>query len=371
MIANGAWPLLAAFPSLRDTLPCAPIGVWPTPVQELPRLAASIGSGPLYVKRDDLSASPYGGNKVRKLEVLLGDALAQGAREIITFGAAGSNHAVATAVYGGALGFHVTSMLTRQPNARYVRRNLLTHLASGAAVRLHGDYEAASKDAETLASELLERTGMAPYVIPFGGTSALSTAGFVNAGLELAGQIERGDAPSPDVIYLPLGSMGTAAGVALGMALGGFTPVVRAVRVVPDTIANIDALHALLSATIELLRERGAEIPPDIASRMNIEVVPGFFGEGYARFTPEGMDAVELAAGESIRLEGTYTGKTMAALVAHARAGVLEGSTVLFWDTFNSRDMGEFVGDRDYHELPEAAHVYFESAVQPLDAEGN
>ncbi len=365
------YPLFSAFPLLRGVLPRAPLGLWPTAVDALPRLAMTLGAGPIYVKRDDVSALPYGGNKIRKLEILLGDALARGAAEIITFGAVGSNHAFATAVYGRSLGFNVTSLLTPQPNARYVRRNLLGHLAAGAVVRVCPDRAAAMQDAAALRTEIVRDTGVEPYIIPFGGTTPTSTAGAVNAGLELAGQVAAGVVPEPDVIYVTLGSMGTAAGVALGVALGGLKSIVRAVRVVPDTIANADSFRTLLEASADVLLEGDPAVPRDLLSRVDVELVDGFFGEEYARFTTAGMEAIRVAAADDLHLDGTYTGKTMAALVADARAGRLEGVTTLFWDTYNSRDTRPLVAGADYRDLPERGRVYFETDVQPLDVGGN
>ncbi|PKQ37382.1 MAG: 1-aminocyclopropane-1-carboxylate deaminase [Actinobacteria bacterium HGW-Actinobacteria-1] len=369
----GASPysLFSAYPLLRGALPRVPLGLWPTPVLPLSRLTNELDVGPIHVKRDDVSALPYGGNKIRKLEILLGDALARGATDVITFGAVGSNHAFATALYGRALGLNVTSMLTPQPNAGYVRRNLLGHLASGASVRFCEHRDEALQEAERLRTQLVRDTGTEPYVIPFGGTTPMSTAGAVSAGLEFAGQVAVGNAPAPDVIYVTLGSMGTAAGVALGVALGGLSSLVRAVRVVPDTIATTEAFEELLDASTAVLRAGDPAIPRDLVSRANVEIVEGYLGEGYARFTPEGMDAIRLAALDGLHLDGTYTGKTMAALAADARSGRLDGMTTLFWDTYNSRDTGALVAGVQYRDLPEAGRAYFETDVQPLDNEGN
>ncbi len=365
-----AYPLFERHPRVQTVVPRVPLGTWPTRVESLDRLAARLGARSLQVKHDDLSAPVYGGNKVRKLEILLGDALKQGARHVMTFGAAGSNHALATAIHGRALGLEVTSFLSVQPNATYVRRNLLAHHAVGGRVRMHVDTSAAMRDAAAYRATVLAETGSEPFVIPFGGTSPLSTAGFVNAGLELASQVAAGAALEPDVVYVPLGSMGTAAGIALGLALGGLTPVVRAVRVVPETIAGAGKLAALMVDAARLLEEADPSFPRSVAGQCRVEVIEEFLGQEYARFTPEGMEAVALAGEVGLHLEGTYTGKTMAALLAAARNGELADANVLFWDTYNSRDLGPLVSGIDYHDLPEECHVFFESDVQPLDRWG-
>lgn len=368
---SGAYPLFARFPLLATAVPRAPLGSWPTPAESLAQLAAVLDIGGLQVKHDDLSARPYGGNKVRKLEVLLGDAVARGSQHVITFGAAGSNHALATAIYGRRLGLDVTSFLMTQPNATYVRRNLLAHHAVGAGVRMHADKDAAVRAAATFRSAAGAASGIEPYVIPFGGTSPLSTIGVVNAGLEFALQVAAGDAVAPDVVYVPLGSMGTAVGVALGLAVGGLTPVVRAVQVVPEAVADAGKAAQLALETTRLLESGDATFPRSLASAYRLEIVSGFFGSEYARFTPEGMEAIALAAAVAgLHLEGTYSGKTMAALISAARSGELSGANVLFWDTYNSHDLGPLVDGVDYRDLPEECHVFFETDVQPLDRPG-
>ena len=118
-------PLFERYPGMKDKLDHVPLGSFPTPVESLERLGREIGVNDLYVKRDDLSGEAYAGNKVRKLEFVLARVLAKGAKEVLTFGYAGSNHATATAVYAEQLGLRSISMLLPQPNADYVRRNLL------------------------------------------------------------------------------------------------------------------------------------------------------------------------------------------------------------------------------------------------------
>jgi 1-aminocyclopropane-1-carboxylate deaminase/D-cysteine desulfhydrase-like pyridoxal-dependent ACC family enzyme len=118
-------PLFKQYPKLEEKLPYISLGEFPTPVQKLERLGMELGVGNLYTKRDDLSGRLYGGNKPRKLEFILGDVLRSGAKEVITFGGAGSNHALATAIYSRQAGLKSISMLMPQPNARYVRNNLL------------------------------------------------------------------------------------------------------------------------------------------------------------------------------------------------------------------------------------------------------
>jgi D-cysteine desulfhydrase len=131
-------PLFKQYPLLREKLPYVSLGEFPTPVQKLDRIGRDLGMSRLYIKRDDLSGRIYGGNKVRKLEFLLGNTLKANAKEVMTFGGAGSNHALATAIYARQIGLKGISMLMPQPNAHCVRRNLLIGYHCGAELHLCG-----------------------------------------------------------------------------------------------------------------------------------------------------------------------------------------------------------------------------------------
>ena len=130
-------PLFARYPGMYGVLPHVSLGTLPTPVERLQTLEQVLGVSDtrLYVKRDDLSGRPYGGNKVRKLEFLLARAAQQGYKEVLTFGGAGSNHALATGLYARQMGLQSISMLIPQPNAQGVRTNLLMSLHAG--IELH------------------------------------------------------------------------------------------------------------------------------------------------------------------------------------------------------------------------------------------
>ncbi|MDO8914992.1 MAG: pyridoxal-phosphate dependent enzyme [Coriobacteriia bacterium] len=360
--------LFARYPGTMS-LPWVGLATLPTPVESMPALASAAGAAGLWVKRDDLSGAAYGGNKVRKLEFLLGEALAAGATDVITFGAAGSNHALATAIYAGRLGFKVHSMLLPQPNARYVGRNVLAGIASGADLRHYPDRAHLLRATARLKRELRDRTGRQPCVIPFGGTTARSSAGFVSAGLELATQIEKREMPEPDVVYVALGSMGTAAGVALGMRAAGLRSKVVAVPVVSYEVNTSEALLALIRETQDLLHASDSTFPRFAWGEGDVEVASGFLGEGYAHFTPEGMEAVRAADASGLHLEGTYTGKTFSAILAHGRSGRLEAATVLFWNTYSSADISVLTRSAGTARVPARLRPYLERDVQPLDRE--
>jgi 1-aminocyclopropane-1-carboxylate deaminase/D-cysteine desulfhydrase-like pyridoxal-dependent ACC family enzyme len=350
---------------LRERIPHVSLATLPTPVEPLPALAEELGLAGLVVKRDDLTSETYGGNKVRKLEFLLGAALDAGATETLTFGAAGSNHATATALYAARLGLRPTSLLIDQPSAGYLRRNLLAQHAAGTRLLLASDMEARDAEAARLMGERLRETGRAPYLIPTGGSSPTGALGLVQAALELGAQADAGELDVPDVLYVAFGSMGTAAGLILGLAALGWPTRVVAVRVTPTDWADADKLRILLSETAALLKDAGVELPEPGPDAWRVD--DSAFGGEYARFTPEGMAAIARVSEEGISLDGTYSGKAFGALLRDARRGDLAGERVLFWDTFNSRDMTPLIGDAEWHDLPEAFHHYFSEPVQELD----
>lgn len=354
------------FPALEGALPCLNLASLPTPVTALPALAGDRCRA-LFVKRDDQIASTYGGNKVRKLEFLLGHAVDRGCREVLTFGVAGSNHALATAVCAARAGLSSISMLTPQTNTRYVAKNLLMSLVAGAELHYYRTQAEADAGARFQLLRHKRRTGVEPLLIPGGGSNALGTVGFVNAGLELASQVDAGLLPAPDRIYLPLGTMGTVAGLRLGLAAAGLKTRIMAVRVVHPNIGNEARLEALTQATIELLRTHGCKLAPSQLADVPVELCHDFFGRKYAVFTDEGMAAIRRAAEHGLQLDGTYTGKAFAALLADLDSGALDGQSVVFWNTLSSANLSPLIADVDYRQLPTALHWYFQHPVQRLD----
>ncbi len=371
----GSPVLFERYPLLSKGLPYVSLACLPTPVERLEVLGKKLHVSELYVKRDDLAGLAYGGNKPRKLEFLLADALRSGATHVMTFGAAGSNHALATALYARQLGLKCVSVLMPQPNAHYVQKNLVWGQRVGAELHLAGVglgrrdnmprvYAVAIR--EMLRHRLAD--GSSPKVVPPGGSSPLGTIGFVNAAFELHEQIRTGEMPEPDYVYVAAGTVGTAAGLALGLAAAGLKTRVVAVGVTAGGFATVRRLIDLAERTNGLLAGVAPSFPRVGLSPVDVEIRDGFCGSGYAVFTGEGMAAVALMREhEGIQLDGTYTGKTMAALVNDAAAGRLASKTVLFWNTLNSRPCPADTSNPDYHELPACFHRFFEQPVQPLD----
>jgi len=359
--------LFDAYPRLAGALPRVALAQFPTPVQRMERLEGALDCGArIFVKRDDLSSNVYGGNKPRKLEFLLGKALQDKRRTVLTFGAAGSNHALATAIYARQLGLHPIIMLIPQPNAHSVRKNLLASRTIDAELHYNASMPGvAANTLRVLAGRTL-REGRLPMVIAPGGTSPLGVVGYVNAAFELRRQIEAGDLSEPDIVYVAAGTMGTAAGLLLGFQAAGLKSRIVAVRVTDPGLTSLSTARRLFKKTTALLHRAEPGFPRAAFPEQAFQFREEFYGGEYARYTEEGMRAVRLVQDtEGIALEGTYTGKAFAALLADAATA--RGKTVLFWNTYNSRDFTNDVKDIDYHVLPHALHRYFEEDVQPLD----
>jgi 1-aminocyclopropane-1-carboxylate deaminase/D-cysteine desulfhydrase-like pyridoxal-dependent ACC family enzyme len=335
-------PLLQHYPALADALPLIELASLPTPLERAADAEAGFEAGELWIKRDDLSGERYGGNKVRKLEFLLADAQARGCDAVLTYGAVGSNHALATAIYAHQLGLKCYAVLTPQPPTAKVARTLRYQMRLGTRLHTAANLQAIRK----VTDEILEDhpTGARRvYQIPFGGSSWLGTVGFVNAAFELAEQI--GDQPPPDFVYAATGTMGTTIGLAIGFRLLGWPTKVMGVRVVPQPIMTPEYFERLWQETSEELSARDPGIPRLPDPFENVVGRDGFLGEGYAIPTEATHEAVRLADELiGIGLETTYTGKAMAGLIHDARAGDLADRRTVFWQTYNSRPYPELDG---------------------------
>ena len=370
-ITSTVRPLFSRYPGIPASIAHLVLGSLPTPVERLQTLETAMGVSDtrLYIKRDDLSGPPYGGNKVRKLEFLLARAAQRGYREVLTFGGAGSNHALATGLYAKALGLKSISMLIPQPNAHSVRANLLMSLRAG--IELHQSPGMARTALAAIGQVCRHklRTGHFPYLIAPGGTSALGMVGFVNAAFELQEQIDRGELPEPDVLYAPSGTMGTVIGLLLGLKAAGLRTRVAAVRVTEAQFTSMRKAERLFNACCALLHRADSGFPLLPFPHEDFVFVHDYYGEAYGLYTPEAVHAVRLLEETSrLHLEGTYTGKTVAALLGELNSGHLRDKTILFWNTHNSHDFSGEIAGMDYYNLPKEFHRYFEEPVQPLDA---
>lgn len=365
-------PLFKEYPGLAQT-PYLDLCILPTPVQQLANII-SMPDVNLYIKMDGLSANPYGGNKARKFAFEAAKALEHGVKTFLTFGCAGSNHAVAVSTNVATLrdqwGFdlHCICMLKPQPNSGVVRQNLLRHLANGAQLHYYPDNAVREIGTITKWLDHYNTYGDYPYIIPTGGSTPLGTVGFVNAGFELAQQIKEGLLPEPDYLYVACGSCATTAGLILGCKASRLRTKVMAIATEPEEekgefAANITKLFY---ATNALLHSIDPKFPLFKLAPGDLNINLDFTGTEYGLYTPECVAARELLKTHGITTEGTYTAKAFAALLHDAQTGTVKGN-ILFWNTYDAHECDERIANADYKKLPVCFHRYFEEDVQELD----
>jgi len=361
-------PLFQSFPKLANKLSHIDLGDLPTSVQRMESLGSTIGCTNLYIKRDDNTGKKmnggirlFGGNKIRKLEFLLAQALQLGSKTVMTIGGAGSNHALATAVCASALGLKRISILGPQENNVIVKRNLLLGKFYGADLQYFKRWRDCPAGIADLFFKVKEKDGVYPYYITVGGSSPLGAVGFVNAAFELKEQIQSGLLPEPDFIYVACGSMGTTAGLILGLKVAGLQSKVVAVRV--GNSASVNKIINLAKETSLLLHEYDATFPLLEIQEDDFIFEEDFLGSGYAQPTQEAIEAMRLMKNHhGITLDGTYSGKGFSALVGHARDNLLQEKVVLFWDTFCGYNYDEITSCVDCKTLPKDLHWYVAEA---------
>jgi 1-aminocyclopropane-1-carboxylate deaminase/D-cysteine desulfhydrase-like pyridoxal-dependent ACC family enzyme len=280
-----------------------------------------------WVKRDDLTHAVYGGNKVRKLERLIADARARGATRLVTIGAAGSHHVLATTYFGRRAGLDVEAVLVPQPSTSHVLDVLRADIALGLRAFPVGSWSAAP-----LAFALRVAAGSSPITV--GGSSVSGSMGYVDAARELSVQVQRGDLPEPDVCVVALGSGGTAAGLAAGFAAAGMKTCVVGVCVSSPAWA----LHLVSLFLARACARRSGLGTPLASMRSRLRMDRRFLGAGYGYPTAAGTEATAVALGAAgLVLDPTYTAKTFACALWHVRAR--RARHVLYWHTLSSAPM--------------------------------
>ncbi|MEQ8689947.1 MAG: D-cysteine desulfhydrase family protein [Pseudomonadales bacterium] len=307
-----------SIPQLNE-LPRVDLCHTPTPLQHLKRLSEELGGPRIWVKRDDCTGLATGGNKTRKLEYLLGDALANDAQQVVTFGAVQSNHARQTAAACARLGLPCHLLLTRQVpsnEARYESGgNMLLNALFGATVTLFDPDQQAEMQDHLKRLKAAART----YVIPAGGSNATGALGYAQAAAELATQCAA-QAVDLKQIVLASSSSGTQAGLVAGMQQLGIEVSITGVNVYhkdPQTL--IDAVTHLVNDVQERfsLKQR---------SQLEVAVNHAYLGEGYGQLNDQTREAIELTARlEGLLFDPVYSGKALTALIDQIAVGSYHG----------------------------------------------
>jgi len=303
----------------------------PTPIEPLRNLSAALGGPELWIKRDDLLGLAAGGNKTRKLEFLVADALAQGADTLITVGAVQSNHCRLTLAAAVKEGLRCQLVLEERVPGSYKEdasgNNFLFQLLGverTVVVPGGSDLQAAMQQ---LADDLAAQ-GRKAYLIPGGGSNALGALGYVACAEELLGQSFEMGLPF-DAVVAASGSGGTHAGLLAGLHAASANLPLVGISVRAQRGPQEEKIHALAQQAADLL---GVSTP---VPRAAVEVADAFVGPGYSLPTAAMVEAVQMFARlEGILLDPVYTGKTAAGLIAMVRSGrFAPGQRVLFVHT--------------------------------------
>lgn len=316
-----------------DTFPRHSLAHLPTPIEFAERLSSHLGGPQIWIKRDDCTGLSSGGNKARKLEFLMGEALAQGFARVATHGATQSNHARQTAAAAAKLGLACHLLLENRTGFAdddyQSNGNVLLNELHGAEIS-HcspaGDMNAALAEHMT-AKGLAEST----YMIPGGGSNATGALGYVNAVYEIVAQSQAQSLTFSHVVHAT-GSAGTQAGLVAGFkAADGSSPVLGVgVRAPKETQEG--NVFRLAQATAAKLGNA------DLVERSDVRADCGYIGEGYGLPAASTIEAIRMVAEqEGILLDPIYSGKGMAGLIGLIRSGVLTSEhKVLFVHTGGS-----------------------------------
>jgi 1-aminocyclopropane-1-carboxylate deaminase/D-cysteine desulfhydrase-like pyridoxal-dependent ACC family enzyme len=359
------------FPALSSSLGFIELAHLPTPILHAESLGQYFHMPNIFIKRDDLTGKIldnnkplFGGNKIRKLEFLLGDALLHGAETIITHGCAGSNHAVATAACAHYLDLNTILILKPQTMSEIVERNLKLMHAYRATMLSTPNNEIRSI---TTISQYIHNKyehGDFPYVIPTGGSCPIGVLGYINAAFELKDQIAQGIIPEPDFIYASASSSSgaTISGLLLGAKAAGLHTKIMGIAIEPEDAHEIKQnIIRLFNEANELLHKLDASFPLYTLTQDEININLACSGTEYGLVTPEGRDAIKLLkARENIQLDDTYTSKVFDGMIRDIQAGnINKNAVVLYWHTFCGLDFSSITDSVKVSDLPKSFHRYF------------
>ena len=313
-----------------DRLPRVRLAHLPTPIDPLPRLSEYLGGPELFIKRDDQTGLATGGNKTRKLEFLIAEALEAGADSVITAGSTQSNHARQTAAAARAKGLEPHLVLYApggQPPENFNGNLLINHLL-GAVIHWTEERAPYSRTIGQVEAEL-KAGGKRPHVVPYGGSNATGLMGYVTAMIEVA---EQAETSGPfDVHVFATSSGGTQAGMILGAHLSGLEGKTRLLGI------SVDEHRETLAPRVARLAGEGARLLglDWQAEAEAVEVNDGYLGGGYAVVGEAEREAIRLLARlEGILVDPVYTGRALAGLIDLIRQGAFEaGQRILFWHT--------------------------------------
>ena len=318
----------------------------PTPLEPAPRLSEALGDLSIWVKRDDCTGLAGGGNKTRKLEFLLGEALSEGADTLVTQGAVQSNHVRQTAAAAAHFGMACEIILEERTGSKAVdyvgSGNVLLDRLLGGKLRFVPAGTDMNAQLAAVADEVKARGGR-PYVIPGGGSNAVGALGYVDCAIELVAQANE-QGLVIDRIVTATGSAGTHAGLVAGLAVVGADIPVLGIGVRAPKAVQEENVFKLALETAALLGH------PDRVRREMVVADCDYVGAGYGLIDAAVIDALKLAARtEGLLLDPVYSGKAMKGLSALARAGAFAGETVVFLHTGGAQGLFGYHSELEGH----------------------
>ncbi len=311
---------------LASRLPRIGLGQLPTPVSAHDLLGHEV-----WIKHDEHTDAVLGGNKLRKLRYLLAPAKAQGARTVATFGALGSNHAIATAFATRRLGLKPMAYLSRQAPTQQVQIAVAWHQSLGTKILYWGGGPVRQR---RIVIDTQRERRQRVWAIPLGGSSWRGSVGFIEAAAELANQVANGACPAPERIYIPMGTLGSAVGLAVGLAVARLPTKVMAVQVVGDSPQLAGRIQRFGDGLIKFCQcfDHSFQAP---TWRQHLQLRNDYLAGGYARADQPTEDAQVMAANEwQLELETTYSAKALAALLGDLNHNPPSGP-VMFWNTYS------------------------------------
>ncbi len=306
----------------------------PTPLELLPNLSSKLGGPNIYIKRDDCTGLGTGGNKTRKLEFLIADAIRKDADVIITQGAVQSNHARQTAAAAAKMGMACEILLenrTEYTDRDYLDSgNVFLDRLFGARIS-HFSKDTDMDAAMSKRADELSQAGRKPYIIPGGGSNPIGALGYVNCALELLNQANE-QGLKIDHVVTATGSAGTQAGLVVGLEATNSGIPLLGIGVRAPKLKQEENVYRLACETAELMKM------PGVVSRDRVIANSDYVGDGYGLPTPSMIEAVlMMAREEAILMDPVYSGKGLAGLVDHVRNGFFDkGQNVVFLHTGGS-----------------------------------
>ena len=356
-------PIFKRYPGLQTHLPHIELCDLPTPVQHLHKFGEFTNHPEIYIKREDLSGTLFGGNKVRTLEFLL--ASAQYQIENVVLGLPGTSMALATNVYAKELDIPLKTILVEQNPTIEAQQNLRYFQLLGAdlfAASLENlDFD---EKGQPDFSSLLNGYNQPNILNP---SSPLGMCGYINAALELHRQIAAGELPEPDYLYVPIGLLGTATGLMLGLKAAGLKTQVVPVQLFSSHENREQGIEqqiiTLFAEAAAFLHQLDLSFPALTLKETDFKILAPYAQDSDA-YLSEALEWIpRFNQMENITLDATWTAPTIVALLHDLQENKLQDQVILYWHTYNSRPYPDEIAQVDYHQLPEAFWHYFEEHV--------